>query len=73
MYQNVLPNPQIVQLHRSLDQYSCTVLLGPRGSGITSCYRTLSAAYKRMGKSPTDIIAINPAAYSWEQVSEDCK
>ena len=62
-------NPQIVQLHQSLAQYRSTILLGPRKSGISTCYQTLSAAYKRMGKPPTDIIVMNPGAYSWEQVN----
>lgn len=63
-----LSNSQIVQLHHSLGQYRCTILLGPKTSGISTCYRTLSATYKRMGKPSANIIVINPAAYSWEQV-----
>ena len=63
-----LSHPQIVHLHRSLDQYRSIILLGPRLSGVSTCYRTLSAAYKRMGRPPANIIVINPAAYSWEQV-----
>ena len=59
---------QIIQLHHSLQQYRCTILTGKRASGRTTCYRTLAAAYQRMGHLPVDIITINPAAYSWEQV-----
>lgn len=68
LYQGVT-HPQIVQLHHSLGQYRCTAMLGPKGSGITSCYHTLSAAYQRLGNPPIDITVINPAAYTWEQVS----
>ena len=59
---------QMMQLHHSLQQHRCTILTGKRDSGRTTCYRTLAAAYQRMGRLPVDITTINPAAYSWEQV-----
>ena len=79
---------QITQLHFGLQHYHCAILTGPSGSSKTTCLRTLAAAYHHLGEvralrrhipegekgypSSVNIVVINPAAHTEEEVGIRC-
>lgn len=52
---------KMIQLHQCCEQRMGVILMGPSGSGKTTMWRTLAAAYERLGRAPV-IFTLNPKA-----------
>lgn len=58
---------KMVQLHQCREQRMGVILMGPAGSGKTTLWRTLAAAYSRLGRGPV-IFTLNPKAMPRKQL-----
>lgn len=57
----------MVQLHQCREQRMGVILMGPSGSGKTTLWRTLAAAYGRLGRAPV-VFTLNPKAMPRKQL-----
>lgn len=58
---------KMVQLHQCAEQRMGVILMGPSGSGKSTLWRTLAAAYGRLGCAPV-VFTLNPKAMPRKQV-----
>lgn len=58
---------KMVQLHQCREQRMGVILMGPSGSGKSTLWRTLAAAYTRLGRPPV-VFTLNPKAMPRKQL-----